>query len=343
MADDLWIAYGHLDFSDRVRDERRVGRAGVLQEELLAELRSASIRVVGMPVGGDTDEAVGYTLMFRSLEKVAHLREEVSSCQEFRILKTESDLDECLQRDQIGIMFALEGGKPFVDRVEYVWCFWKLGVRTVQLTWLLRNDLVDGAMTGSRPGGLTRFGSTILQELHRLKILVDVSCLAEPAIRDVLEADGGPIIATHSNCKALYNSEANLSDTVLEGIASRGGVVGVSLHPGLLGNSSAPDPDAVVRNINHMLDVMGEDAVALGGSIPLRRNRRVDGIRVHDEWLLLAQQRPTEMTPELTSFRNIDAVKEALVNQGYATETLQKIFHGNWIRVYRYALGGLGN
>src|SRR5204863_1774251 len=87
----------------------------------------------------------------------------------------------------------------------------------------------DGAAEDGSGGGLTRFGTAVVKELHRLGMLVDVSHLADAGVPDVLRASDGPVIASHSNARAVCGHVRNLPDWAIEGIARSGGVVGVAV------------------------------------------------------------------------------------------------------------------
>lgn len=81
--------------------------------------------------------------------------------------------------------------------------FYRLGVRLLTLTWNHRNDLASGQGEGLHGGGLSLFGQAVVAEMNRLGMLIDVSHLNEPGFWDVLRLSKSPVLASHSNARAL--------------------------------------------------------------------------------------------------------------------------------------------
>src|SRR3970282_1880475 len=108
--------------------------------------------------------------------------------------------------------------------------FYKLGVRAMTLTWSLRNDLGDGIL-GSSDYGLTSFGKDVIKEMNRLGMIVDVSHLNERGFWDAINICEKPLIASHSDCKALCRHPRNLSDDQIKAIAAKGGVIRINFVP----------------------------------------------------------------------------------------------------------------
>ena len=97
------------------------------------------------------------------------------------------------------------------------------------LTWSNRNDIADGVNEESSGGGLTVFGRQVVAEMNKLGMLVDVSHIAPAGFWDVIETSSKPIIATHSNAKALCPHPRNLDDKQILAINENDGLIGVTL------------------------------------------------------------------------------------------------------------------
>lgn len=139
------------------------------------------------------------------------------------------DILRARQSGRLACLLAIEGGEALEGKLAHLRNAYRLGVRLLTLTWNFRNDLASGQMEGAE-GGLSRFGREAVEEMNRLRMLVDVSHLNEPGFWDVIEVSTSPpIIASHSNAKGLCDHPPrNLSDEQIRSIADGGGVIGVN-------------------------------------------------------------------------------------------------------------------
>jgi membrane dipeptidase len=163
----------------------------------------------------------------------------------------------------------MEGADPIEDPSQLGrWV--DAGVRIVGLAWG-RTRYSGG--TGA-PGGFTPLGRRLLEAMARKKLILDLSHLAERAVREALEAWRGPVIASHSNARALAPGDRQLSDQTVAEIARRGGVVGVSFYKKHLGAEGRPNLDGVVSRSctwprrREDLSTSGLESTSTGASRP---------------------------------------------------------------------------
>lgn len=136
------------------------------------------------------------------------------------------------------------------------------GVRMVTLTWNGPNALGSGNDTDE---GLTAFGRASMRELERRGIVVDVSHLNVAGFKDVCDVAARPFAASHSNARAVCGHPRNLADWQLRELADRGGIAGLNFCRDFLSETHAdPTTDDVLRHVDHVLEVAGEDVPALG-------------------------------------------------------------------------------
>jgi membrane dipeptidase len=175
----------------------------------------------------------------------------------------------------------MEGADPIED-VGQVEDWKELGVRIVGPAW---SGTRYAGGTGA-PGGLTELGFALLREMERNGLLLDLSHLAEQAVRDALDGWRGPLLASHSNAQALVPGDRQLADGTLREIGARGGVVGVNLFARFLRADQRPARlDDVVRHVRHLAAATGGvEHVGLGTDLdggfpaaatPLRRLERL--------------------------------------------------------------------
>lgn len=154
-------------------------------------------------------------------------------------VRTLAELREARRSGRIGLIPAIEGGEQIDGSLENLRTAYGRGVRSLLIVYDHHNDLGDGAMTleQSRPiarkshGGLSPVGRSLVAEMNRLGVIVDLSHAAETTVHDVLSVTRAPIIFSHSAARALADTPRNVSDETLRRVRGNGGVVMVPLVP----------------------------------------------------------------------------------------------------------------
>jgi len=113
---------------------------------------------------------------------------------------------------------------------------------------------------------LTDFGRNAITEMNELGMLIDVSHLSDGGFWDVIALSKNPIVATHSNCRALASFRRNLTDEMIRAIAENGGVSGLNFCPNFLTDDGLQvcRTDDLCRHALHFINAGGEDCVGLG-------------------------------------------------------------------------------
>ncbi|MDA8199312.1 MAG: membrane dipeptidase [Thermaerobacter sp.] len=213
---------------------------------------------------------------------------------------------------RVGAVLSVEGAEALGTDPAILRVLWLLGVRLLSLTWNQRNALADGAGEDPGGGGLSRAGRTMIAEMNRLHMVVDVSHLAAQGFWDVLGASDEAPIASHSNCRALAPHARNLSDAQMRALARAGGVQGITFVPAFLGGRA--DRERVVDHCLHHLAVVGNDRHLGIGSDFDGVPTPVAGLEDVTRW------------PELL---------DDLAGRGLADETVQRIAGGNFLTLLR--------
>jgi len=235
-----------------------------------------------------------------------------------RLCRTASDLDAAAATGQLAAILSIEGGEAIGTDLALLRALHALGVRAMGLTWNERNAIADGAGESRAQGGLTEFGREVVAEMDRLGMVVDVSHLCERSFWDVLEVARGPVVASHSNARALCDHVRNLRDEQIRALASAGGVMGMNFFANFL--DAEPDRADVGRlcdHIDHICALVGPGHVGLGSDF--------DGIG---------------RTPRgLQDCSRMPAITEELLRRGYAEADVRAILGGNFLRVFREVWG----
>ena len=140
---------------------------------------------------------------------------------------------------------------------------YEAGFRITTLGWNESNPLAGSHKTGE---GLSELGASYVKEAQRLGMLIDVSHISDAAFWDIMKITQGPVIASHSNSRSVWNVSRNITDEMFLAICGTGGVVGINLYSHFLGNE--PDLDTVCDHVFHFLslDPAGKH-IALGGDL----------------------------------------------------------------------------
>ncbi len=179
------------------------------------------------------------------------------------------DVEEALSAGKVAALLTIENAAP-VTSLETLDRMAADGVRMITLTWNGANQIAGGAR---EPGGLTAFGCQVVRRMGELGIAVDVSHLSDEGLADVLAATDAPLVASHSNSRAVCNHPRNLTDDQFRTIVERGGLVGINYYRAFIREMSeaeAASParevtfDELSAHIEHFLDLGGEKVLALG-------------------------------------------------------------------------------
>ena len=176
------------------------------------------------------------------------------------IARTKSDLNQ-----PEGTLIALlltEGAHPLEGKIENISRLYDEGYRAMGLQHFFDNEL-GGSMHGRSQAGLTDFGRQAVLEMERRHIMIDVAHSSRQTVRDVLATVKAPLFISHggtiSGCPKTANR--NLPDDILKDIAARGGILGIGYFGGAICDIS---PKGIAKEIIHAVNLLGEDAVALG-------------------------------------------------------------------------------
>ena len=132
-----------------------------------------------------------------------------------------SDIRRAKAEGKVAAVGGLEGAEALDGSIGVLRQFYRLGVRNLGLAWNFRNAACDGVAESRTNGGLTQFGVKVVEECNRLGMLIDVSHLSPAGVADVLNVSLQPVIASHSNARALCDHPRNLTDAELEAMPPR--------------------------------------------------------------------------------------------------------------------------
>ncbi len=175
----------------------------------------------------------GPTAMKRADDQIAAVRALAERHPEtWQFATTAADIRRIASEEKLAALTGLEGGYAIDEKIENVERYYKLGVRYMSPAWT--ESLSWAGSSGDEAGkmrGLNDFGRSVVREMNRLGMMVDVSHVSDKTFWDIVNTSIKPVIATHSGCRAIANVPRNLTDEMIQAIAKTGGVVNVIFYP----------------------------------------------------------------------------------------------------------------
>ncbi len=250
-------------------------------------------------------------------------RELLLNSESIALCRTHNDLIEAEKQDKIGAFLTIEEGEALEGDLEKLRYFKQEGISAITLTWNYENSLgYPNFEWKYQNRGLKPKGFEVVEAMNEFRILVDVSHLSDAGFEDVIFHSTKPIIATHSNARAITNHTRNLSDKQLKKLADNGGVAGLAfsvnflVEKELIDSSRLAKVEDMVRHIKHIIDIAGVEVLALGSDY--------DGI----------------MNPvEMEDASQMSKLSDGLLKNGFSYNEVEKLFYGNALRIIKEVLG----
>jgi membrane dipeptidase len=171
----------------------------------------------------------------RALEQINAVREQVRNHSNDLMLATTADgVREAHKQGKIAALIGIEGGHLIASDLSVLRNYASLGARYMTLTHSGNCEWADSSTDKPAHNGLTEFGKSVVREMNRLGMIVDVSHVSDKTFADVLEVSKAPVFASHSDCRAICDAPRNMSDDMIKRLAAKGGVIQINYHVGFL-------------------------------------------------------------------------------------------------------------
>jgi membrane dipeptidase len=330
LHDDAVVVDAHSDVFCDVARRRLRGETDVLRRLHVPAWRAGGVDVVVTTLFTEPEHKPDRALR-RAMTLLGAGLNDLDETYEITLCRTRAEIDAAVSSGHIAFVLAIEGGEPIQDGIESLRVFYQLGVRVLGLTWNQRNLLAEGVGEERAAGGLTELGREMVREANRLGVLLDVSHLSVKSFWDLLETSEAPVIASHSNAKALCGHRRNLDDAQLKALAETGGVIGVNAVADFLDDDRhQASIERVLDHIDYVANLVGIERVALGPDF-------VDYLRTGPDTIPGADE---IIAPE--GFENITAmpnVTAGLLQRGYTEEQIRGVLGGNFLDVLTRVVG----
>lgn len=255
----------HSDIWSDVTIRRLRGERRILRSHHLNRLRRGGVEGSIFVIWVDNPEEMDYAA--RTKQIMSCVRAEIDELEEednTAVVFTRKEMDAAGAAGKFYIVIGIEGMAALGGDPGKLDAYYAFGARHGMLTWNEENALGAGAVSGIATG-LTEAGKQTVRKMQDMGMLVDVSHLNEAGFWDIIKLANRPIIASHSNCRALCDVPRNLTDEQLRAIRDAGGVVGLNAYgPFISAKASEQTVERLARHAAHMIDVMGIEHVGCG-------------------------------------------------------------------------------
>ena len=234
-------------------------------------------------------------------------REVAANSDLIAIAYSAAQVEKNRENGKMSAILTIEGPAGFGFDPALLEDLHKIGFRITTLGWNEQNPLCGSHKTG---GGLTDQGREFVREAQRLGMLIDVSHISDEAFWDIMNITQAPVIATHSNSRAVCDVSRNLTDDMFRAICETGGVAGFNQCAPFVGEK--PDLDTACDHFLHFLELDPEGRhIALGGDM--------DGC--------------DELPDGFSGVQDYPALARRLLERGLDETTVHNIFWDNVIGV----------
>jgi membrane dipeptidase len=261
----------------------------------------------------------------------------------FTRVRRAADITAAKQAGRCGIVYGFQDAVAFETDLSRLDELYRLGIRIVQVTYNRRNLLGDGCLEPAN-AGLSKAGIEAVAKMNELGILVDLSHCGRQTAADAIKASKKPVAFTHTGSAALNDHPRNRTDAELRAVAEKGGVSGIYFMP-FLSEGKQPAAADVIRHLEHMIDVSGEDHVSIGtdGSVSAEvlddefkkifadfaKRRREAGIAAPGE-----SETSYLFANELNTPRRFETLAGMLSSRGHSDARIEKLLGKNLVRVF---------
>jgi membrane dipeptidase len=327
------VVDAHSDLLSDILGRRNAGQRGILGSVWLPAMAAGGIDVRVAAVYSEPQYLPELALR-RALDQIAAFLDEVEAAPGAALCTTHDGILRATAEGKRAFVLGLEGAEPLGADLALLRVFHALGVRVLGITHALRNYAADGAFFDPKRtglvGGLSDFGVELVERAQGLGMLLDVSHLNDPGFWDVVKLARAPIIASHSNCRALADHPRNLTDEQIKAVAETGGVIGINSINRFV---TPPDLPHLLDHVDRLVRVAGREHVGLGldfCAYLLEHTSAVERSGMRKGAFLSVDG--------LAGDADVPKLPAELARRGYPPDTIDLIMGENFLRVFRCVL-----
>jgi len=256
--------------------------------------------------------------------------------------KTFKDIEKAHQEKKTAIFFGFQNCSPIEDDISLVEKVYDLGARFMQLTYNNQSLLATGCYE-KNDSGVTRMGREVIKEMNRLGLVVDMSHSAEKSTFDAIEFSSKPIAITHANPSFWFAAKRNKSNELLKALASSKGMLGLSLYPHHLKDTSNCTLESFCEMAAKTAELMGVKHIGIGSDLCIGHPNSVVEWMRNGTWTKAkdygegSSKNPNfpkqpNWFEDARGFKNLE---NGLKKVGFQEAEVNDILGNNWYNFYR--------
>ena len=252
------------------------------------------------------------------------------------------DIEKAKKENKTAIFFGLQNCSPIEDNIEYVERLKNLGVLFMQLTYNNQSLLATGCYE-KRDTGVTRMGREVIKEMNRVNMIIDMSHSAEFSTLEAIEASEKPIVISHANPLFWHEGLRNKSDVVLKALNDSGSMIGFSLYPHHLKNSSKCTLTSFCEMIAETTKRISIKQIGIGSDLCIRHPDSIVEWMRNGTWTKTKDFGEGNASnagfPSQPSWfedaRGFINLEKGLKNVGFSEQETHDILGNNWYNFYQ--------
>jgi len=252
------------------------------------------------------------------LELYALIKDEIATTNGLiEVARSMENVDNIQAKGHLAAMLTVEDGGIIYEDMNRLNTLYKMGVRMMSLTWDYSNSLGHPNLPETSHLGLTAFGHQVIERMNSLGMIIDVSHLSDKGFWEILEFSTSPVVASHSNARAVLNHRRNLDDEMIRALGNKGGVMGLNFCPFFVADKGDKlFVEDLVKHVQHVINKGGEDCAAIGTDF--------DGMNG---------------SLEIKHIGEMDKLYYGLNSAGLSFDLIDKVFYKNSKRVFTDVIG----
>ena len=319
---------GHSDIFSDVRYKREAGERQVLKNHHLARLQKGGIGGGCFVIWADTYNGLDPKAEMDAI--VQAMQAEMAETEEFVLVHNRAEAEAAEQAGKFAILLGIEGLAGIGEDLSKIDKLYEVGARHAMLTWNEENLLATG-VKGDPNRGVTELGKKAIRIMQNKRMILDVSHLNEKSFWDVLDTYEGPILASHSNAKALANAARNLTDAQLLAIRDTNGLVGLNAFSDFISEDPAKqDIDHLVIQASYIADKIGVEHLGFG--FDFFEFLSADFMKSYSD-------QEDSLLRGMEDCSKVPVLVEKMKKAGFTEKDLERITGGNWLRLIQQVLG----
>ena len=252
--------------------------------------------------------------------------------------KTTQDILEAKKNNKVAIIYGFQNSAPIENNIFLVEEFFLRGLRFMQLTYNNQTPLAGGCFE-SNDSGVSRFGYSVIEEMNRLGMIVDLSHAGKKSCLDAINFSKKPVAISHANPVFFHHSLRNIDDDVLKKLSKKDGFIGLSLYPFHLKNHGDCTLEDFCEMICKLANIIGIDHIGIGSDLCKNWDNDVVMWMRNGKWTKKTDYGESDIKssswPKQPSwFKNGSDIKNiytGLIKCGMSETKIFKILGSNWL------------